>query len=58
MITVGCQVRYSARRGKLAHRSGQIVTVLSVQKWQILVCFPDGHTAHIHPRFLTAVKKP
>lgn len=52
MITIGRQFHYTARRGKLARRCGQLVTVLAVQKWQILVRFPDGTTAYIAPRFL------
>lgn len=58
MITVGRQFRYIAQRGKLSRRWGELVTVLAVQKWQILVRFSDGRTAHIHPRFLQKVTKP
>lgn len=58
MIAIGRQFRYIAQRGKLSRRWGELVTVLSVQKWQIRVRFADGKTAHIHPRFLQQISKP
>lgn len=58
MITEGRQYRYIARRGKLASRYDQIVTVLHCQATQIVVAFPDGHQAHVEARFLQPLKKP
>lgn len=56
MITVGRRYHYTARRGKLARKRGQTVTVLSVQHWQVRVHFPDGTVSHVEPRFLQEIK--
>lgn len=58
MIVQGRQCRYTARRGKLTRKHGQIVTILAVQKWQVLVRFPDGATAYVEPRLLVPIEKP
>jgi len=55
MITKGHQYLYTARRGKLTDRYGHTVTVLSIQKWQVRVRFPDGTVSHIEPRFLKEI---
>jgi len=58
MIIEGRQYRYTARRGKLAWRTGQVVTVLRSQATQVVVRFPDGHQAHVEHRFLEPLKRP
>lgn len=58
MITVGRRYRYTARRGKLTRKRGQIITVLCVHKWQIRVRFPDGIESHVDPRFLENINPP
>ncbi len=55
MIIPGHRAWYLATRGKLAHRAGQIVTILVCHRTQILVRFPDGSQSHTHRRHLQPV---
>jgi len=56
MIIKHHQYRYTARRGKLADRSGQTVTVRNCFATQIVVQFPDGHLAYVQARHLKEIK--